>query len=182
MLATNRVCLVFVTLVIGFCIGCEPPKFYDCEGVVTRDGKPIPQLQITFTPDIIDSVRMPLGLSDDQGRFEMFSGRNMGVPPGSYRVYVEDPGAADGRQTSDNPDYLYVINRYSPEKSDYKYVADRDQLDFELKLDTKDYVPPEPDIAETTEALDVNAGEDEKTKEPADEKSADSPPAAESGN
>lgn len=182
MLATNHFGLVFVTLVLGICIGCEPPKFYDCEGVVTRDGKPIPRLQITFAPDIIDSVRMPLGLSDEQGRFEMFSGRNMGVPPGAYRVYVEDPGAADGRQTSDDPDYLYVINRYSAEKSDYKYVADRDQLDFELKLDTKEYVPPAADTAETTASLDVSPGEDEKAPEAAAEKSAEITPSAESGN
>lgn len=65
----------------------------------------------------------------------------MGVPPGSYTVIVEDPVAADGRRTSTSEDYLYVIDRYSPSKSDFKYVADQHRRDFELKLDTKDYIP-----------------------------------------
>ncbi len=142
MLAKQRtICTCVISLVCGS-LGCAPPKFYDCEGVVTHEGRPVANLQITFTPDIIDSVRMPLGLTNSEGRFEMFSGRHMGVPPGGYSVYVEDPGAADGRQTSKEADYLYVIDRYSPDKSDLKYVADRDRIDFELKLDIKEYIAP----------------------------------------
>ncbi len=147
----NRIFASFIMAVALQLCGCETPKFYDCEGVLTHDGRPVPYVQITFAPDIIDSVRMPLGVTDAEGRFEMFCGRHLGVPPGSYTVYVEDPGAADGRQTSTDPDYLYVIDRYSEGKSDFKYVADQHRLEFELKLDTKEFAPPE--APETEEAV-----------------------------
>jgi hypothetical protein len=132
--------IVVAFLLLAGAIGCEPPKYYKCEGVVMHDGEPVPYLQITFAPDIVDSVRMPIAISDVEGRFQMASGRHEGVPPGSYTVYVEDPGEPDGRRTSLEPSYLYVIDRYSPEKSDYKYVADRHRTDFILRLDTREPV------------------------------------------
>lgn len=155
------------------CAGCEPPRFYKCAGVVTRDGNPVPFLQISFAPHIIDSVRMPIAVSDENGHFEMYSVRNAGVPPGSYTVYVEDPSEADGRQTSTEPDYLYVIDRYSPFKSDYKYVADSDRIDFELKLDTKPYTGPEQPEEESEAAEPKDAaveGEEQKEIAPESEK------------
>ncbi len=103
----------------------------------------MPWVQITFQPEIADSVRPPIAIADENGRFEMTSGRNKGVPPGTYIVHIEDPAAADGGQTSTEPDYLYVIDRYSPYKSDLKYVADQHRTDYELKLDTKEYTGPE---------------------------------------
>lgn len=137
------VCLCLLTA------GCGEPKFYKCEGVITHDGKPVPYLQVEFLPLIVDSVRTPISMTDVEGRFQMNTGRHEGVPPGKYTVHISDPVAPDGRQTSSDPGYLYVIDRYSPEKSDYIYTADQDRLDFEIKLDTKDWTPPTSQSADT---------------------------------
>ncbi|GIW98974.1 MAG: hypothetical protein KatS3mg111_2307 [Pirellulaceae bacterium] len=89
----------------------------------------------------------------------MKTGRHIGVPPGSYIVHIEDPAAADGGQTSTDPDYLYVVDRYSPLKSDLKYLADAHRTDFELKLDTREYTGPpvrEEKIRNTTDIPATN--------------------------
>ena len=134
-------------VVLGLCLGCDEPKFYQCEGIITHDGQPVPGLQINFEPVIIDSVRSPIGLTDADGRFEMTTGRHRGVPPGEYKVHIVDPREADGRRTSTEPAYLYVIDRYSPQNSDYRYTADRHREEFEMQLDTRD-LPAEDDPSE----------------------------------
>lgn len=123
-------------------VGCGPPDYYACSGTVTHDGKPIGSLQITLEPVILDSVRPPMCLAKPDGSFELKTGRERGVPPGTYKVIIEDPAAADGLQTSTEEDYLYVIDRYGPAKSDMTYEADQHRSDFELKLDTKEYTGP----------------------------------------
>ncbi|MEM7476220.1 MAG: hypothetical protein AAF483_14595 [Planctomycetota bacterium] len=129
-------------------LGCGPPDYYKCSGVVTKDGEPVPWVQIRFAPDEIDAVRPPIGIADINGQFEMKSARKIGVPPGSYTVHIFDPAADDGGQTIKPGDdhyenYSYVVDRYSPDKSDLKYTADSHQTSFELKLDTKEYTGPE---------------------------------------
>lgn len=123
-------------------VGCGPPDYYKCSGVVTHDGRPVPFLQITFKPDILDSTRPPMAIADKDGKFEMKCGREIGVPPGTYTVLIEDPAAADGGKTSTEADYLYVVDRYSPQKSSLKYESDAHRADYELKLDTSEYTGP----------------------------------------
>ncbi len=135
-------------------LGCGKADFYQCEGVVTHDGKPIPALQVDFLPENPDLGRPPYAITDENGHFQLTTGREYGLIPGSYTVSVQDPGAADGRKTSTEPEYLYVIDRYSVLKSDIKYEADRHNKNFELKLDTKDYTGPPvrkaPEVKNTT--------------------------------
>lgn len=127
---------------LAFVVGCGTPDYYTTSGTVTKDGEAIPHVQITFSPDMIDSVRPPMTIADENGKFEMKTGREYGVPPGGYTVHIQDPAAADGLQTSTEENYLYVIDRYSPQKSDLKYTADAHRSDLELKLDTKEYTGP----------------------------------------
>jgi hypothetical protein len=127
-------------LLISFAtfVGCEKPAYYTCMGTITHDGRPVPDLQITFAPVMIDSVRSPMGLTDANGKFEMTTARFRGVPPGKFKVFVEDPRAADGSRTRIDDDYLYVTKRYCELNSDVIYVSDMHRENFELKLDTKD--------------------------------------------
>lgn len=127
---------------IGTMLGCGNPDFYQCEGVVTHEGEPVPLLQIDFLPDNPDLGRPPFAITDANGRFQLTTGRENGLIPGSYNVSVQDPGAADGRKTSTEPGYLYVIDRYSVLKSDIKYEANKHESNFELKLDKKEYTGP----------------------------------------
>lgn len=128
--------LSFGWLLIGcltVLVGCGEPDYYLCNGVVTLNDKPIDQLQITFEPDVIGG-RPPIGVTDAKGYFEMTSGSEYGVPPGTYKIFIEDPAAADGRKTSTEPDYLYVVNNYGPRKSDLTYEATSHQQNYEIKL------------------------------------------------
>lgn len=129
-------------LALAWLTGCGTPDYYQCEGIVTHEGKPVGPLLITFQPEDPEAGRPPTAISDENGKFKMESGREAGVPPGNYIINVVDPVAADGRKMSTAPEYLYVIDRYSPEKSDVKYTADSHQSNFELKLDKKEYTGP----------------------------------------
>lgn len=135
--ARFAICLTMASLV-----GCGTPDYYQCEGVVTHEGKPVGPLLITFEPENPEAGRPPSAMSDKDGKFKMETGREAGVPPGNYLIHVVDPVAADGRKMSTAPEYLYVIDRYSPEKTDVKYTADSHQSNFELKLDKKEYTGP----------------------------------------
>ena len=128
-------------------VGCGPPDFYTLSGTVTSDGVPLPFIQITLAPDMIDSTRPPMALTDSTGKFEIKTGRNRGVPPGSYTVQIEDPAFADGGTTPKKTDayydqYQYACLRYSTNNSDLKYEADAHRTDYELKLDTKEPSKP----------------------------------------
>jgi hypothetical protein len=149
----RRVWGAVVASMLAMTVGCGPPDHYACRGVATHDGTPVGSLQITFEPVILDSTRPPMCLSKPDGTFEVKHGRELGIPPGSYKIFIEDPAAADGLQTSTEPAYLYVIDRYSPLKSDLTYEADQHRTDFELKLDTKEYTGPavkDPNVIENT--------------------------------
>ncbi|QDV26114.1 carboxypeptidase-like regulatory domain-containing protein [Aureliella helgolandensis] len=141
---TLRALLVLVLL---SAVGCGEPDFYTMKGTATHDGVPIPNLQITFAPEAIDSTRPPVTITKVDGTFEMTTGRNRGIPPGKYTIHIEDPGAADGRVTPKKDDsyydaYMYVVERYSPANSDLNYDAKQHASGYELKLDTKDPSKP----------------------------------------
>ena len=127
---------------ISALVGCGPPDYYKCSGVVTHKGNPIPYVEITFQPELIDSVRPPHALADENGEFEMKCGRERGVPPGKYTIIIQDPAKADGGQTSTEPDYLYVTDRYSPAKSDLTYEADQHRTGWEMELPESEYTGP----------------------------------------
>lgn len=114
-------------------IGCGTPDYYQCDGTVTLDGQPIANLQITFKPDNPDD-RPPIAMTDASGKFQMTTGRETGIKPGEYKVVIEDPGAADGRKTSTEPSYLYVVDRYSAKKTDLEYKADHHESNYKLDL------------------------------------------------
>ncbi|GAB5401927.1 MAG: hypothetical protein Aurels2KO_01580 [Aureliella sp.] len=136
--------MALLLLCVSCLVGCGPPDFYKLDGTITKDGRPLPHVQITFAPDAIDSTRPPFTISDENGNFEVTTGREYGLPPGGYTVHIEDPAAADGGTTpkkSDEhyDDYMYACERYSPQNSDLKYEADEHRAGFELKVDTKEY-------------------------------------------
>ena len=144
-----------LTALCCLAIGCGPPDYYSCKGVVMHEGKPVPHVQITFSPVNPDATRPPVALSDENGKFEMKHGRNKGVPPGSYHVHIEDPAEADGGQTSDEPGYVFVTDRYNPIKSDLKYEADQHRSDFVLDLPKTEYTGPEIKTEEIENTTDI---------------------------
>lgn len=154
--------LALAALLLFSAAGCGPPDYYECAGVVTKDGEPVPWVMIEFMPDEIDTVRPPRGIADKEGNFVMKSARKIGVPPGTYTVRIIDPAADDGGQTIKPGDehyenYSYVVDRYSAQKSDLKYTADSHQSSFELKADTREYTGPavqQENVQNTTDSAD----------------------------
>lgn len=108
-----------------------------------HEGNPIPHVQITFAPENPDAVRPPMAMADENGEFEMKCGRNKGVPPGRYFIHIEDPAEADGGQTSTEPNYLFVVDRFSPVKSDLMYDSDQHRTGWEMDLPKTEYTGPE---------------------------------------
>ena len=129
----RRFPLALILCSLTLAVGCGQPDFYQCDGTVTLDGKPIGNLQVTFAPGNPDD-RPPIAMTDASGKFQMTTGREIGIKPGDYKVVIEDPGAADGRKTSTEPGYLYVVDRYSAAKSDLMYKADHHESNYEISL------------------------------------------------
>ncbi|MFN3192097.1 MAG: carboxypeptidase-like regulatory domain-containing protein [Aureliella sp.] len=144
---TKIASLVATGLCLFLFVGCGPPETYSCSGTVTHDGEPVPYLEIVFEPENPDATRPPRAMANENGEFEMKWGRKKGVPPGNYNIHILDPAEADGGDTSkqapDPEKYKYVVDRYSPLKSDLKYVSDANRSGYELKLDTKEYTGPD---------------------------------------
>ncbi len=160
--ASLKLCLVLSLLF--WAVGCGPPDFYTLSGTVTSDGVPLPYIQITLEPGAIESTRPPMTLTDAEGKFEMKSGRNRGVPPGSYTVHIEDPAYANGGKTHKPSEpfyenYEYACLRYSSVNSDLRYEADAHRTEYQVKLDTTE--PNEPlvplDVEEDTTGEDDEA-------------------------
>ncbi|MCA9193050.1 MAG: hypothetical protein KDB03_14850 [Planctomycetales bacterium] len=133
-LLDRRIGLVIAALIASFA-GCGPPEYCRVSGIVTHNGKPVPFLQIRLAPVILDSGRPPLAMSDKDGKFEMTTGRTVGVKNGEYTVHIEDPVAVDGAKTSTDPDYLYCVDKYSPKNSALKLTIDHHLDNFELVLE-----------------------------------------------
>lgn len=145
---------------VAFCVGCGEPDYYTLSGTATKDGKPLPHLQITLAPDMLDSTRPPMAMSQEDGTFIMRCGRESGVPPGEYTFHIQDPAEADGGTTPKKTDpfyddYMYVVERYSPGNSDLKYTADAHRSGFELKLDEKEYTKPKVSTRKTRNTTDI---------------------------
>ena len=128
--AMLAVCLLAV-------VGCgsSGPKLYQIKGTVTREGKPVKYLYITFSPDDDGTKAVSVGASDKEGRFEMMIASTPGVYPGQHKIFCHDPLIDLGSKTSTEPDYLACIKEYSPTKSPLTINVEKDIYNYELKLD-----------------------------------------------
>ncbi len=118
-------------------IGCgdSGPKLYKIKGTVTRNGKPIGKLEVKLIPEDQQSKAEAMGVTDDQGKFEMMVGSVVGVFPGSHTFCVVDPLAAVGGSSSKDADYLEACKKYAPGASQLKFDIQKDESNLEVKLD-----------------------------------------------
>jgi hypothetical protein len=116
-------------------VGCGPPQYCRTNGTVTYQGKPIGWLQVRFRPVLADSVRDSIAMTDDDGRFEMTTGRKRGVKPGEYYVYLEDPLAVEDEMTRSYPEYLEIVSKYCPLNSPLRVKVERHDDNFNLVLE-----------------------------------------------
>ncbi len=117
--------------------GCDSSRshLHHIKGTVTHQGQPVAGLFIVFTPDDDTVAADSMGMSNENGEFEMMVGSAPGVFPGPHTVVVSDPMALQGGKSSDEPAFLAVIEKYAPGVSTYKLTIDEDNDQLELKLD-----------------------------------------------
>jgi hypothetical protein len=76
--------------------GCGGPPRGEVEGVVTRDGKPLPNVEVVFLPDPELGSKGPraAALTDKDGRYHLRGDKGQeGAAVGRYRVLLVDNAA-----------------------------------------------------------------------------------------
>lgn len=130
------ICLLGLLSLVATGCGQEGPRMYDVRGQLTHQGQPIPQMTVIFRPENLGKHPESSATTDAEGRFVMRVGSTEGVAPGKHTVFVQDPAALHGAQTSDDPAYQAVLQKYgSPKTSPYTITVEDDLGDLELKLD-----------------------------------------------
>jgi hypothetical protein len=74
-------------------VGCQRgPQFACVEGVVFLDGKPLPDAEVQFIPDITQQAKGPpaSAYTDKDGRYQVLADGNSGVVVGKNRVSIND--------------------------------------------------------------------------------------------
>ena len=136
------VLLAMITVAVLGC-GQEGPKVVKVSGRVTRGGRPVKDLKVTFMPE---TGRPSWGYTDPDGRYTLHYTRDQdGACVGKHKVFVlYDPRPSDPdeeeewalRGTPMSPDMKAVEDKYGSEETtplEFDIQDDRDDLD--LKLD-----------------------------------------------
>ncbi len=116
--------------------GCgeSGPKLYKIKGKLTYNGKPVPYVLLTFTPDDEKTKAPATSGTDKDGRFEMKIGSEPGVFPGMHKITCMDPQSIMGGKSSTEPDYIAVITKYAPGKSSMTINIEKNESNLELDL------------------------------------------------
>lgn len=145
---------VFTALFVGALFGLTGcgtgPEFAEVEGVVSLKGKPLPDVEIVFSPMTEKGTKGPTAacVTDAQGRYRLKCERagRTGALVGIHRVVIRDIGAVppppgveildeNGRQYQPKP--LRVPDRYTDLlKTPFQAVevrSGKQTLDYDLK-------------------------------------------------
>jgi hypothetical protein len=129
----------FLLISVFVCLlGCSGPKIevVEVEGVVTQNGKPLPEVSITFSPDPEKECfgKSSSAITDESGKYRLkYLGGNpeYGAEVGWHRITAQDYMAENSR---DNPIPPRIATKYS--------LVGKTDLEFEVKpgeAQTKDF-------------------------------------------
>jgi hypothetical protein len=145
-----RICILLLGLlpVVVSSAGCRPegPEVVPVSGVLTRQGKPLPNMQVWFKPA---EGRPSWGASDEAGRFTLNYARGQdGARVGKHKVWVKyDPRPLDaaeemaiqsGRKKgpSQPSDLQAILEKYGTEGgSPIEIVVEEPIEDLEIELE-----------------------------------------------
>jgi hypothetical protein len=89
--------LALTVLALGGCNKVRPPTLTEVEGTVLLDGKPLPNAQVEFQPDLpkFRAEYNSYATTDDNGHFQMVCAhmQTPGAAIGKHRVLVSEPPA-----------------------------------------------------------------------------------------
>ncbi len=129
---------------ITLCVGCGPsgPTVVPVTGIVSRGGKPVANLYLTFMPD---NGRPSWGTTDAEGKFKLNYDREQdGAVTGKHKVFVQfKPATVAIELQMQNgtykppPDLAEILAKYGDmEKTPLTIEITRQSKDgIELKLD-----------------------------------------------
>jgi hypothetical protein len=102
---TRRSAMLFFLTVATGCSSSEAPPYpvTTVTGVVTLDGKPLPNAEVKFAPDGTTVGFGGKAYTDAEGQYKLRGTRGEnGVPPGDYRVFVSKRKMPDGSDVPPN--------------------------------------------------------------------------------
>jgi hypothetical protein len=128
---SSRIALILLTLLFAGCGGEKLPGLGQVTGVVTLDGKPVPDAAIVFTPAEAGATAS-LGQTDSTGKYELYYSRgNKGAKVGEHSVTISSfHDAGEGGQVQRE----LIPARYNL-KTELKASVKRgsNKFDFDLK-------------------------------------------------
>lgn len=86
-----------VSILAGCGMGSQTPDLSPVKGVVTVEGQPVPEGQVTFVPDSTQGTRGPsfVGELQKNGTFSVRGPNGVeGAIPGTYQVIIQSSGAS----------------------------------------------------------------------------------------
>lgn len=90
------------------CAGCnaagsDDPELVEVSGLVTRDGKPVPEAIVTFHSPA-SGQPSAFGRTDAEGRYQLMTTSRPGAVPGNYRVTVSQLTDLKGKPIVADPE------------------------------------------------------------------------------
>jgi hypothetical protein len=134
--ATVLVRIGLLMTIIAFS-GCDSggPKIVKVSGVLTRNGKPVPNLEVYFIPT---HGRNSVGMADEQGRFKLgYTADQDGALVGMHKVFVVfNPPQTGAERVAPPADVRPILEKYgSKDTSPLTVEITRAVSDLEIKLD-----------------------------------------------
>jgi hypothetical protein len=116
---------------------CTPsgPRIVDVAGTLTRNGKPVPGLEVYFMPD---QGRPSVGMADSQGRFKLgYTHDQDGAITGSHTVFVVfNPRQTGAERVAAPAELRPILEKYgTKDVSPLRIEVTKPVSDLEIKLD-----------------------------------------------
>lgn len=144
--------IVFLMFTLGCPAGCAQKSSVSLapvSGMVTLDGKPLPNVMVSFHPDT--GERAGYGMTDATGRYEIrYTGTKMGAPVGHHLVRIESGilqniGDTEPEKPTPTEEPVYLPPQYNEES---QLTADvrrgPNTFDFSLKSEGEKRPKPAP--------------------------------------
>ena len=137
-LTAKQICLVLMAAWMSTIIGCnsqpnDRPELGVVSGVVTLDGKPLPGMMVTFTPD---KGRSSFGMTNENGRYELQYLRDTkGAKIGKHKVSVTTPEGDDS--DPEVPRVKETVPEKYNEKTELSAVVEPGENTFDFQLTSK---------------------------------------------
>lgn len=125
---------VLLSLVFWGC-GGGGPRIVRVEGNLTRNGQPVPNLEVYFMPT---TGRNSVGMADDKGHFKLgYTADQDGALVGTHTVFVVfNPPMSGAERVAAPADMRPILEKYgSKDTSPLKVEITKPVTDLEIKLD-----------------------------------------------